>query len=63
MERVAKFFRDVRLEFSKVSWPSRLETTVLTILVIIMIGLLTMIIFAYDYVYQNIVRILFELVE
>jgi preprotein translocase subunit SecE len=63
MERVTKFFRDVRMEFSKVSWPSRLETTVLTVLVIIMIALLTMIIFTYDYAYQNIVRALFDLVR
>ena len=48
MERVTRFFRDVRLEFSKVHWPSRLETIVLTVLVIVMLALLSLVIFAYD---------------
>ena len=46
------------MEFSKVSWPSRLETTVLTILVIIMIALLTVLIFGYDWAFKNAVEFL-----
>jgi preprotein translocase SecE subunit len=40
------------MEFSKISWPSRLETIGLTVLVISMIAALTVVIFAYDTVFQ-----------
>jgi len=58
MGRVMQFFREVRLEFSKVSWPSRLETLVLTVLVISMIAVLTVIIFVYDAAFAQIINYL-----
>lgn len=61
LERVIQFFREVRVEFSKISWPSRLETVVLTVLVISMVVILTLIIFSYDWFSSTIVRKLFEL--
>ncbi len=48
MERVRQFLREVRAEFSKISWPSRLETIGLTVLVITMLIALTLVIFFYD---------------
>ena len=61
LERVTQFFREVRVEFSKISWPSRLETVVLTVLVISMVVVLTVIIFSFDWASSTIVRKLFEL--
>ncbi len=40
------------MEFSKISWPSRLEAVGLTVLVISMIAVLTVVIFAYDTVFR-----------
>ena len=48
------------MEFTKVSWPSRLETTVLTVLVILMILILTVVIYIYDQVFLNVVNCLFD---
>ena len=52
MERVTRFLRDVRLEMSKVHWPSRLETIVLTMMVIAMLVVLTALIWFADLVFQ-----------
>jgi len=60
IERVMQFFREVRMEFSKISWPSRLETLVLTVLVISMVIALTVIIFAYDATFSTAIRKLLE---
>ena len=60
IERVVQYFREVRVEFSKVSWPSRLETLVLTVLVISMVIVLTVIIFAFDASFSTIIQRLFE---
>lgn len=61
LERVMQFFREVRGEFSKISWPSRLETLVLTVLVISMVVVLTVIIFVYDVSFSAVVRELFQI--
>jgi len=52
VERVTRFLREVRSEFYKISWPSRMETIGLTVLVIAMIVVLTLILFAYDVAFQ-----------
>lgn len=46
------------MEFSKITWPSRAETVVLTGLVIAMIIALTGILFLYDSVFSRIVNYL-----
>ncbi|OGF53054.1 MAG: preprotein translocase subunit SecE [Candidatus Fraserbacteria bacterium RBG_16_55_9] len=61
LERVIQFFREVRVEFSKINWPSRLETVVLTVLVISMVVILAVIIFAYDVIFSGLIQKLFEL--
>jgi len=58
IERVVQFLREVRAEFTKVSWPSRLETLVLTVLVIGMLAVLTVIIFVYDAAFAQIINYL-----
>ncbi len=58
IERVVQFVREVRTEFSKITWPNRLETVVLTALVIAMIVVLTGIIFFYDLVFSQVIRYL-----
>ncbi|MBI1730625.1 preprotein translocase subunit SecE [Candidatus Acetothermia bacterium] len=49
------------MEMSKVHWPSRLETTVLTMMVIAMLVVLTVIIWSYDLVFQFVVGTLLGL--
>lgn len=55
IERFRQFLREVRAEFSKISWPSRLETIGLTVLVITMLIVLTGVIFFYDTVFSAII--------
>ena len=52
IERFKRFLREVRAEFYKISWPSRLETVGLTVLVISMLAVLTLILFVYDVAFQ-----------
>ncbi len=61
IERVTKYAREVRSEFDKISWPSRMETVGFTILVIAMIIVLTFVIFAYDAVFSRLIDALLEL--
>lgn len=53
--RLKRFLREVRLEFDKVSWPSRGETVSLTALVLIMIIALTAVVLFYDFVFVQII--------
>jgi len=53
MDSVKRFLLEVRAEFKKVSWPSRAETTVLTILVMLLLVVMTVYIGAWDFVFQN----------
>jgi len=61
LERVIQFLREVRMEFSKISWPSRLETLVLTVLVISMVVVLAVIIFFYDLAASQIIQYLLRI--
>ena len=47
---VAKFIREVRQETSKVTWPTRRETTVSTIMVFVMVFLAAIFFFLVDQV-------------
>ena len=55
----AKFVRDVRAEAAKVTWPSRRETGMTTLLVIVMAVLTAVFFLAVDYVIGFGVRALF----
>jgi len=61
MERVTQYVREVRSEFDKISWPSRMETIGFTVLVIAMIIVLTIVIFAYDAVFSRLIDALLAL--
>jgi preprotein translocase subunit SecE len=54
-----KFFREVRAEMSKVTWPSRKETLVTTGLVFAMAALAALFFFAADQIISIFVRLLF----
>jgi len=47
---VAQYIREVRQEVSKVTWPSRRETTVSTIMVFVMVFLAALFFFLVDQV-------------
>jgi len=53
--RLRQFLREVRLEFDKISWPSRGETIALTTLVILMVIVLTGIVLFFDYNFVQII--------
>lgn len=54
----AKFFREVRQEASKVTWPTRKETTVSTTMVLIMIGISALFFLAADMVIAKLIEII-----
>ncbi|MBB3067010.1 MULTISPECIES: preprotein translocase subunit SecE [Limibacillus] len=55
---VAQFFREVRQEASKVTWPTRRETTVSTIMVFVMVFLAAIFFFLVDQVLAFAVKLL-----
>lgn len=55
----AKFFREVRGEMIKVTWPSRKETLVTTGLVFAMAALAALFFFLADQIFGILVRLLF----
>jgi len=58
--RLKRFLHEVRLEFDKVSWPSRGETIALTTLVIIMVIALTVAVLVYDFSFVRIITYITE---
>ncbi len=52
----AQFVREVRQETAKITWPSRKETTVTTIMVFIMVTLAAIFFFVVDQILGTIVR-------
>jgi preprotein translocase subunit SecE len=53
-----RFFGQVRKEIARVSWPSRNETTVTTILVLILATLAALFFIAVDFVFRNLMGFL-----
>ena len=60
---ISEFFRQVRSETNKVSWPSRAETIQTTIMVMIMAALLALFFFIVDNVIGFSVSALLKLVK
>ncbi|MBF0169225.1 MAG: preprotein translocase subunit SecE [Alphaproteobacteria bacterium] len=56
-----QFVRQVRQEASKVSWPSRRETSISTAMVFVMVFLTAIFFFVVDYSISHIVRLIFGL--
>ena len=52
----AKFFREVRQETSKVTWPTRKETIQTTIMVFIMVALIAVFFLVVDWVLGSLVK-------
>ena len=50
-----KFLQEVRTETAKVTWPSRRETTITTIMVFVMVALASVFFFAADQVIRLLV--------
>ena len=55
----AQFFRQVRQEASKVTWPSRKETTITTAMVFVMVVLASLFFLVVDWVLGQLVKLLF----
>ena len=54
----AKFFREVRQEVSKVTWPTRKETMITTAMVFVMVVLASLFFLSVDWVLGTIVDLL-----
>jgi preprotein translocase subunit SecE len=53
-----KFLQEVRTETNKVTWPSRRETTITTIMVFVMVAVASIFFFASDQIIRYIVTLL-----
>jgi preprotein translocase subunit SecE len=53
-----KFLQEVRTETAKVSWPSRRETTITTIMVFVMVAVASIFFFAADWIIRILVTFL-----
>lgn len=53
-----KFLREVRVELSRVNWPTRAELLSSTLVVIVTVLIITAIIYLFDIVFSNIVSLL-----
>lgn len=51
-----QFMREVRQETSKVTWPSRRETTLTTIMVFIMVTLIAIFLFVTDQILAEVIQ-------
>lgn len=56
-----EFFRQVRTEMQKVTWPSRRETTISTTAVFVMVFVAAMFLFAADQVLSKLVQVILSL--
>ena len=55
-----QFFREVKIEMSKVGWPTRKEVIVSTVSVSLTIILLTGLVFGYDFAFARLVGYIFN---
>jgi preprotein translocase subunit SecE len=53
-----KFLQEVRTETAKVSWPSRRETTITTIMVFVMVAVASIFFFTADWIIRILVTFL-----
>jgi preprotein translocase subunit SecE len=61
IKNTVKFFREVRLEGSKVTWPTRSETMMTTVVVFIMISIVALILTVADLLISNSVQFILGL--
>jgi preprotein translocase subunit SecE len=55
------FFREVKLEGQKVTWPTRKETVTTTIVVMIMIAIMAVILLVSDWVISSVIEFILAL--
>lgn len=60
-DKVANFFREVRGEFRRITWPSRVEVIGLTALVLIIIVALSIYVGLWDFIFQKLIASLLRL--
>jgi preprotein translocase subunit SecE len=60
--KVGTFFKDIRLEMGKVSWPTRDELIGSTVVVLVSLGILSLFIGVCDLVLSKIINIVMALV-
>lgn len=53
----AQFIRQVRQEVAKVTWPSRKETVITTIMVFVMVALASMFLTGVDWIFAELVQV------
>jgi len=53
----AKFIREVRSEMAKVTWPTRKETIVTTIMVLVLVALAAVFFFFTDWVVGHLIKL------
>ena len=53
----AQFIRQVRQEVSKVTWPSRKETMITTIMVFVMVTLASIFLMGVDWIFAELVQV------
>jgi len=53
----AQFIREVRQEVRKVTWPSRKETTITTIMVFVMVTLASIFLTGVDWIFAELVQV------
>ncbi|MBC8203913.1 preprotein translocase subunit SecE [bacterium] len=58
IKKAVTYIKDVRMEMSKVSWPSRQELLGSTKVVLILSGLLSVFMFGVDTVFNNLIKLL-----
>lgn len=61
MTKAVEFVREVRQEMSKVTWPTRKETTVTTIMVFVMVFIMGLIMLAADAVISHLVQLVLNI--
>ncbi len=55
---IVKFFKEVRSETGKVTWPSRKETGISTLMVLIMVTIASLFFLAVDMALSNLIRLI-----
>ncbi|HEX9973008.1 MAG TPA: preprotein translocase subunit SecE [bacterium] len=59
IEKITRFLQDVRVEMSKVSWPTRKELKGTTVIVIVITMILSVFIFLTDKVLEGLLKFIY----
>lgn len=57
-KNIPQFFREVKQEGQKVTWPTRKETTTTTIIVMIMVVIFSMILLVSDWAISSVIELI-----